>query len=1175
MLKKYILFIFYFLIFVCSVFAGSNVFLDTGSRKSLILAGNVVNTINGQTGDVEISTSTVNGWVNKYDPNNQTMIGDLTSPNFHANYGISGTTGTFSDAISATTLNTGQGANELYAMNQSVRTMDNPTFAGENLTYGISAATGVFSGAIVATTLDTGQGANELYAMNQNVQIADNVSFGTVTARLNGTALNTEQIQSYLVVISTTPSVDDGLFFNGTSFIPSQRAVVGAGKATSFFLDDSLMPGTTYNLLSPSPITTAEVIDTKGVALSSGTVFFEAYSSTGTGLGSTSIEGGAWTFYIWDYVDNATGVSTLTIKVYSRTTGGVETELFSVDGPEINHTAISLNSIQTVQPAFAISATDTLVVKFFCQTTSVVTRNISFTHNGTTHYSYFQTPLQTRHNNLVGKQGGIDDKYYHSDQPINTTDIPTFSSMTITNNIAVSGTVDNRNISDDGIILDQLVIDTTTLGNTKISKSGTQANNQIAVFTGDGVAEGTNTLTFVSGTKTLQIGVGGDDLAANLILFDGNGNFHTDISQNTSTFNIQPLDSAGYVVINDSGLAAVDFRIEGDTDENLFKTDGEIQVVGIGTDDFDGTPNIGKLIIKSSGTAADTNILIGRNSANTNVLVVDSTGLLTATNGLSTTYGVSAATANFTGNILVGGTIDNRDISADGIVLDAVILSTAALELSKVNRAGDTMTGTLNGTDVSMTYGVTAATANFNGIGASIYGLKVSTGALFATSSGNVGIGTSNPYSKLEVLGASRFMSGSDGLIYGPNRTDGFFYFRSANLGSEATYTDLLILEGGNDYSATFAGTINTGYGITAATMSATTSLTTPLVKAASAAGLQLYDDGSNGIFVEDGGQIGIGTPTPAYNLDIVSANTILNIDATSGDPAIYFSTASAHAGVYAYSVGGKYIYIQTPFGTDRIKIYSSDGKFEIPAYIATPKINAYDINGLKLYDDGSNGIFIEDGGQVGIGTLTPAAQLEINTSSGENLRLRNDSVSGETNYFWQFITASDEGKGLYQGIDVTNKYFYWKLNDSGDYGYQFKGASIFLSMSNAGVITIPNLAGVGSRAVMADANGVLSAPVSARKYKTDIKPLDINVDDIYKLEPVSFTIKKNNEKSFGLIADDVKPLFPMLTFDNKDGEVEGIHDEKLAYILLEAVKSQNERIEKLEKEIKKLKKKK
>lgn len=67
------------------------------------------------------------------------------------------------------TINTGQGANELYPMDQDVRTTAGPTFA----------------------TINTGQGNNELYAMNQNVQTTNDVQFDDVRATrftTNGTA---------------------------------------------------------------------------------------------------------------------------------------------------------------------------------------------------------------------------------------------------------------------------------------------------------------------------------------------------------------------------------------------------------------------------------------------------------------------------------------------------------------------------------------------------------------------------------------------------------------------------------------------------------------------------------------------------------------------------------------------------------------------------------------------------------------------------------------------------------------------------------------------------------------------------------------------------------------------------------------------------------------------------
>ena len=46
--------------------------------------------------------------------------------------------------------------------------------------------------------------------------------------------------------------------------------------------------------------------------------------------------------------------------------------------------------------------------------------------------------------------------------------------------------------------------------------------------------------------------------------------------------------------------------------------------------------------------------------------------------------------------------------------------------------------------------------------------------------------------------------------------------------------------------------------------------------------------------------------------------------------------------------------------------------------YISIPEIRAFDADGLKLCDDSGNGIFVEDGGHVGIGTITPKSVLDI-----------------------------------------------------------------------------------------------------------------------------------------------------------------------------------------------------
>lgn len=82
--------------------------------------------------------------------------------------------------MNAATLNTGQGDNELYAMNQNVRTSDTVTFGGVISSGDVNA-----TAEMNAATLNTGQGDNELYAMNQNVRTTDAVTFAGMTSNGN------------------------------------------------------------------------------------------------------------------------------------------------------------------------------------------------------------------------------------------------------------------------------------------------------------------------------------------------------------------------------------------------------------------------------------------------------------------------------------------------------------------------------------------------------------------------------------------------------------------------------------------------------------------------------------------------------------------------------------------------------------------------------------------------------------------------------------------------------------------------------------------------------------------------------------------------------------------------------------------------------------------------------
>lgn len=111
-------------------------------------------------------------------------------------------------AVTFTTVNTGQGDYELYAMNQDVQTTDGVSFASVN----------------------TGQGANSLYAMNQNVRTTDTVTFasGSFSQAAGGDG-NT------LTIANTTVTDNGGI----VQFEANRGGNTQVSQITGFAFDDT------------------------------------------------------------------------------------------------------------------------------------------------------------------------------------------------------------------------------------------------------------------------------------------------------------------------------------------------------------------------------------------------------------------------------------------------------------------------------------------------------------------------------------------------------------------------------------------------------------------------------------------------------------------------------------------------------------------------------------------------------------------------------------------------------------------------------------------------------------------------------------------------------------------------------------------------------------------------
>ena len=250
--------------------------------------------------------------------------------------------------------------------------------------------------------------------------------------------------------------------------------------------------------------------------------------------------------------------------------------------------------------------------------------------------------------------------------------------------------------------------------------------------------------------------------------------------------------------------------------------------------------------------------------------------------------------------------------------------------------------------------------------------------ALSILGSGNIGIGTDSPVRNVSVFGSSSAVMSFHNSTTGSTISDGMFVGNDANLAYVFNYeaTPLVfatsatermrINSGGNVNLLNATSTDSKHFGITNA--AGTTGWTFGNGVIANSHQFVIYDNtaGSSRILIDNDGNVGIGTDSPVFKLDIRTS--------TPGDRAVL--------GVNSATSGTNY-----------------GGQFNSQGSGATKNI------GLYATAEGATtnyaGIF--DSGNVGIGTTSPETQLSIGdyTDSAETITIATlSNGTGRINFY-------------------------------------------------------------------------------------------------------------------------------------------------------------------------------
>ncbi len=566
-----------------------------------------------------------------------------------------------------------------------------------------------------------------------------------------------------------------------------------------------------------------------------------------------------------------------------------------------------------------------------------------------------------------------------------------------------------------------------------------------------------------SGNGQLRL-YSGDDNAAYIGLYTGNDAVRFQVD-NSGTSYFTPNGSTVVFSVADAESMFTNNVVLASTDPSTGPTSGALTVAGgigvAGDVNVSGTLNIsdatGNLNFSStepstSYTSASLRVAGGMSIATTS----NATGI-SAGGAISVAGGVAIAKDMYVGGsvVILDSTVSSSAQTGSLVLYGGMGINNAVL--SRTNNGPQIrLAPVTNGTETSIAFyatnnfsasetgGSTTWTIgqNVGGIGSGNFGIySPGNGTLITvTNAGKVGIGTTSPNtdSLLHVNGNALLEDITTGSI---NFTGNLFQNGVPYVGSQWSGSSGSLFYIGNvgvntttvTSTLTVNGDANIIGGLTAGNINFTGSLFQngfPYV------GSQWI--GTSGNIYFSGGNVGIGTTNPQYQLDIYS---------------------STYSKVRLKNDVAAEFWVENPYTLITLGTYASVGNI----YDATGYV--YCDTNLSLQSRSAN-LWVCTNGNVGIGTATPAGQLDIYSSTYSYVRLNNDDgadyrISTPYGYVSMGVSQST-GNVVYDGI-----------------GYVYSDKDLSLQSGNAElrVCTNGNVGiGVTSPSSILHVNGTITA---------------------------------------------------------------------------------------------------